>query len=154
MKQRLCERESEVVAAARNDSFSPELNRHVQSCSSCQKTQRVAQLFLQNAAFLQAQNHPMAASHVWRQAQRRKQELALKRATRPLLFMRVLSGIYIVALATWLLHNLWPSLRPELILNWSAAASIGTVMAILLIVAGSGYFLYHEKRSGNIFPSV
>lgn len=154
MKQEYCERESEVVAAARDNSFSPELSKHMQGCGRCQETERVAQVFLRHAAFLEAQNEPMAANHIWQRAQRRKQELALKRATRPLQFLRFLSCAYIVALAGWLLYSVWPSLRPELRLNWSESIFIGTVMAILLIVVGSGYFIYHEKRSENIFPSA
>lgn len=149
MKQRCCEKESEVVAAARSNSFSAELRSHVQNCSDCQESLRVAQLFLQNAASLSANNQPRAASHVWRQAQRRRQEMALRRATRPLLIMKALSLVYIVALAAWLLHNLTPALPTQLISNWTVTLSAGTAISVLLIVFGSGYFLYQEKRSGK-----
>ena len=104
MNRTWCERESDVVEALRSGSISDELREHVWSCAICAEAQPVAKMLLQTASVLHRQGEPQAAGLVWRRAQAQKRELALKRAARPLIFMRALSGAYAVLFTAWLLH--------------------------------------------------
>jgi hypothetical protein len=110
---------------------------------------------LLRVARLEMQNEPLAGNYIWRQAQRQKQELALRRATRPLIIMRFLSSIYVVALAIWLLRSLWHPVHLQLPQQqWVGIISAGTGVAVALIALGAGYLLYQGKRSSNLFPST
>ena len=91
MKRNRCEREIEVVDALRTGASTAELDGHLRTCAVCAETRLVAGSLLRSAAALRTQQEPPLAGQVWRRAQARKQEMALRRATRPLIFMRAVS---------------------------------------------------------------
>jgi hypothetical protein len=157
MNRILCERESDVVEALRRDFFSDELRGHVRSCSICAETQAVAQM-LQTASRLHVEYEPSAAGLVWRRAQARKNEIALKRATRPLIVMRAMSVVYVVFSAAWLLHYFWRSGSMESISGWnvlqSETAWFGVAIAVLAMAIGAWYLLRDGGRSGEGIPST
>jgi hypothetical protein len=158
MNRILCKRESDVVEALRRDSFSDELRGHVRSCSICAETQVVAQMMLQTASRLHVQHEPSAAGLVWRRAQARKNEIALKRATHPLIVMRAMSVVYVVFCAAWLLHYFWRSGSMDSISGWnvlqSETACFGVAIAVLAMAIGAWYLLRDGGRSGEGIPST
>jgi hypothetical protein len=158
MKRTWCERESDVVEALRRGFFSDELRSHVRSCSVCAETQPVAQMLLQTASIVRGEHAPSGAGLVWRRAQARKREIALKRATRPLIVMRCLSVAYVVLSAVWLLHFFWRSGSMKLISGWngfqSETAVFGVAIAVLAIAIGAWYLLHDSGRSGEGIPSM
>jgi hypothetical protein len=158
MNRNGCEREFEVVEALRKWSFSEELRGHVRSCAICAETLPVAQMLLLTASALREEHEPPAAGLVWRRAQVRRQEIALQRATRPLIFIRVLSVVYAVLSGTWLLHYFLRSGSMERISGWnvmpSETAWLGAAIAVLAIVVGALYLLHDGRRSGIRVPSI
>ncbi len=157
MNRMRCERESDVVEALRRDSFSDELRGHVRSCSICVETQAVAQM-LQTASRLQVVQEPSAAGLVWRRAQARKNEIAVKRATRPLIVMRAMSIVYVVFSAAWLLHYFWRPGSMGSISSWnvlqSETACFGVAIAVLAMAIGAWYLLRDGGRLGEGIPSI
>jgi len=153
-----CEWESDVVEALRRGLFSDELRGHVRSCAVCAETEPVAQMLLQAASLLRVEHEPSGAGLVWRRAQARKKEIALRHATRPLIFMRALSGVCVFFSAAWLLHYVWRSRSMELISGWngfrSETAFYGAAIAALAIAIGVVYLLHDSGRSGEGLPSM
>jgi hypothetical protein len=158
MNRSWCERESNVVEALRRDAFSDELRDHVGSCTICAETQRVAQVLLQTASRLRAEHEPSAVGLVWRRAQVRKKELALKRATRPLIFMRVLSVVYVALFAGWSLHYFGRPKFMELPYGWNVlvneCACFGVAIAVLAVAIGVWFLLHDGRRSGEVLRST
>lgn len=148
-----CEQEPEVLAALRGNSCSPQLRLHIQGCIACTEAESVIQMLLQRASSLQTQMNPPAAAYIWRQAQRRKQELVLKRATLPLMVMRLLSILYFFVLAIWLLRSFSISASLSVIPKYDTVFLFGVFSAMVLITLGLSFFISQEKRSGKIFSS-
>jgi len=157
MNRTWCERESDTVQALRSGLFSPELRDHVLSCAVCTEARAAAQVMLQTASFLRESELP-AASLVWRRAQARKREIDLKRATRPLIFMRALGAVYVALSVAWFLHYLWRPNFTELLSSWNVLGDKATcftaAIALLSIVIGAGYLLRDSRRSGEGVPST
>jgi hypothetical protein len=156
--RRWCEREADVVRSLRMGSLSSELHEHVLSCVVCAETRSAAEVMLQTASVLRVEDGLPGAGLVWSRAQARKREMDVKRATRPLIVMRVLSVIYVALCAGWALHSFWGSVSMELVLGWDAFRSdivgFGAAMALLAIAIGAGYLLYDGRRSGAGIPST
>lgn len=156
-----CDREAEVVAWARaraldpasNSAFNPELLAHVRGCLSCAETERVVKALLMSGAAMHARQEPPAADQVWRRAQLRRQEIALRRATRPLIIMRVVSFACMAVFAVWVLRFLSAYRAPiegfGFMATWEGSLGIG--FAILCVAVGSLY-LWHEGRRGGGMP--
>jgi hypothetical protein len=158
MNRTWCERESDVVEAMRRGCFSDELRGHVGSCSICAETQPVAQMLLQSASLLGGEDAAPGAGVVWQRAQARKREIALKRAARPLIFMRAMSVVYLVLVAAWVLHSFWRSGSMERISGWRGlqdeTAWVGVAIAALAIAVGAWYLLRDGGRGGEVLPSA
>jgi hypothetical protein len=158
MNRSWCERESDAVRSLRTGLLSPELQNHVLSCTICTEARAAAQMMLQTASLLHVKLEPPAGALVWRRAEARRKEIALKRATRPLVFMRVLSAVYVVLSGAWFLHYFWRSDFLELLSDWSVLRSEGAwftaVIALLAIAIGAGYLLHDSRRSGEVVPST
>jgi hypothetical protein len=153
-----CERESDVVQGARTGLLSPELHDHVLSCAICTEAQAVARVMLQTASLQGRGMEPPAVDVVWRRAEARKKEIALRRATRPLIFMRALGAVYVALSMAWFLHYLWRSNFTELLSRWNVLVDKATcftaAIAVLSIVIGAGYLLRDSRRSGEGVPST
>jgi len=158
MNRSSCQRECDVVEALRGGSFPDELRSHVGSCAICAETQPVAQMLLQAASVVRVDHELSDAGLVWRRVQARKQEIALKRATRPLIYMRALSVVYVVLFAAWLLHSFWRSSSMEQISRWSGSqdgtACFGAAIAVVAIAIGAWFLLHDGRRSGERVPSM
>ena len=109
MSRSWCERESDVVQGLRTGQLSSELRSHVLGCSICTETQGVARSMLRVAAVVKEENEPIAAGLVWRRVEKQRKEIALKRAARPLIFMRALSVVCVVLSVAWGVRYLWRS---------------------------------------------
>jgi hypothetical protein len=85
-------------------------------------------------------------------------EMDLKRATRPLIVMRILSAVYVVLCAAWALHSFWRPVSMELMSGWNAfrggAVGFGAAIALLAIAIGAWYLLYDGRRSDTGIPST
>jgi hypothetical protein len=158
MNRRWCERESDAVQALRTGLLSAELRKHILSCAICTEALAAARVMLQVASFWSAVQEPPAADLVWRRAEARRREVALKRATRPLIFMRGLSVVYGALSVVWFLHYLWRAGFLELFLGWnvlqSEATCFAAAIAVLSIVIGAGYLLRDGRRTGEGVPST
>jgi len=158
MKRMWCEREAEVVRSLRMDSFPAELRDHIAKCVVCAEARGAAGVMLQAASRLRVENEVPAAGLVWSRAQARRREIGLKRATRPLIVMRVLSAVYGVLCAVWFLHHLWRSGPMELLAGWNVlgneTTSFAVALAVLAIVIAAGYLLHDSRRSGEDLPSM
>jgi hypothetical protein len=115
-------------------------------------------MLLRSASLLSVEQTPFAAGLVWRRAQARKREIALKRAVRPLIFMRAMSAVYLVLAAAWLLHSFWRSGSMERISGWRGlqdeTAWVGVAIAALAIAVGAWYLLRDGGRLGEVIPSA
>jgi hypothetical protein len=158
MNRRWCERESDAVQALRTGLLSAELSSHVLSCAICAEAQAVAQVMLRAASLRGAEHELPAADLVWRRAEARRKEVALKRATCPLIFMRVLSAVYAALSVAWFLHYLWRIGFVELFSGWtvlqSEATCFAAAIAVLSIVIGAGYLLRDSRGSAEGVPST
>ncbi|WP_348267589.1 hypothetical protein [Edaphobacter sp. DSM 109919] len=144
-----CECEREVVDALRTGLWTADLNGHIESCDSCRETKRVAESLLHYAASLRVEQVPAAADEIWRRAQMERQAMILKRATRPLIFMRLLSLGCVVAFAAWLLHGLSRFDYREILHGWALGDILpGVAIAVLCIAAGAFYMLHEGKQQG------
>jgi hypothetical protein len=150
MNRSRCECEREVVGALRAGLWTAELNGHVESCVSCRETKRVAESLLHYAASLRTEPEPTAVDQIWRRAQAQRQAMILKRATRPLIFMRVLSLSCVVTFAAWLLHG-FSLFNYREVLHGVALGSIlpGLAAAVLCIAVGAFYLLHEGKQQGT-----
>jgi hypothetical protein len=158
MNPRWCERESDAVQASRTGLLSAELSSHVLSCAICAEAQAVAQVMLRAASLRSAEHEPPPFDLAWRRSEARRKEIALKRATRPLIFMRALSVVYAALSVAWFLHYLWRSGFVELLSRWnvlqSEATCFAAAIAVLSIVMGAGYLLRDGRRTGEGVPST
>jgi hypothetical protein len=158
MKRNRCEREIEVVDALRTGAWTAELDGHLRTCAVCAETRVVAGSLLRSAAALRMEQRPPLAGQVWRRAQTRKQEMALRRATRPLIFMRAVSIVCVIAFAAWLLRSFWRFADRGLIGGWGAmtaqTAAAGAAIAVACIAAGAWYLLHEGKRQDGAISST
>jgi hypothetical protein len=158
MNRRWCEREFDAVQGLRTGVLSAELRAHVLSCAICTEAQAVAQVMLRAVSLRGAEHEPPDADLVWRRAEARRKEIALKRATRPLIFMRVLGVVYAAVSVAWFLHYLWRAGFVELFSGWtvlqSEATCFAAATAVLSIVIGAGYLLRDGRRTGEGVPST
>ena len=145
-----CERESEVVRALRAGGLSFELRDHVLKCTICVETQTAAGLMLEAASLLRAEDGPSSAGLIWRHAEVRKKEIAVKCATRPLIVMRILGVVYAVLCGAWFLRYVWRSNSVRL-LNWDVSGSekayMASLIALVTIAVGAWYMLHDSRRS-------
>jgi hypothetical protein len=152
-----CEREGDVVRSLRTGTLSFELRDHVLSCVVCTEALGAAQV-MQAASLLGVEDGLPSAGLVWSRAQAQKKEIAVKRATRPLIVMRVLSVVYVALCATWFLHYLWRSDFVELLSGWSVlgdkTACFAVAIAVLAVVIAAGYLLHDGRRSAEGLPTT
>jgi len=116
----------------------------------------VAGSLLRYAAGLRVESAAGGADAIWRRAQAERQAAALKRATRPLIFMRGLSAVCVAVFAVWLLHgfsrvNLYADYRGWMH-GWAGAgvetAAVGVGAAMVCIGLGAFYMLREDRRRG------
>lgn len=154
MNPRSCERELEVASAVRASLCSVELSEHVDGCAICAEARQVTEKLLHYAAALRTGQEPARVDRVWRLAQARRQEMILKRAQRPLIFMRLLSLGCAVIFAAWFLRDFSGLGYPGWLRAWDfvglGAASTGAGIAVLCIAMGAWYLIHEGKRSGGI----
>jgi hypothetical protein len=138
--------------------LSSELLEHVRSCSVCAETQAVARMMLRAASLRSAEHEVPDAGVMWRRVEARKKEIDLKRAARPLIFMRVLSAVCVAFSATWFLRYLRRPSLMELFSGWNVLASesalFAALIAVLAIVIGAGYLLHDGRRSVESIAST
>jgi hypothetical protein len=154
MNRDRCECERNVADALRTGIWTAELQEHVTGCVACRETQRVAGSLLRYTSGLQVASAAGDADAIWRRAQAERQAMALKRAMRPLIFMRGLSIGCVAALMLWLLRGFS---RTNLYFGydawmhgWAAAgietAAAGVGIAMVCISLGAFYMLREDKR--------
>jgi hypothetical protein len=151
MNRNQCEREREVVTALRTSVWTAELSGHVRSCAVCGEAKQVAESLLHFATMLRIEHEPSSADRIWRRAQAQRQEMVLRRATRPLIFMKTLSLGCVVVFALWLLRDglSSPDFRGWLH-GWAGtgleSAVVGAAIAVVCIALGAFYLLRQGRE--------
>ncbi|GGA72433.1 hypothetical protein GCM10011507_25080 [Edaphobacter acidisoli] len=135
---RRCERDREVAAALRGGGLSAELSGHVAECAGCRETVRVTRALLAVRAV-----EPPDAGVVWRRVQ---EEVLLRRATRPLAVMRVLSAVFLGVLAVWAVPVMWVLVRGHLG-DLGPEWVTGTVVSAVMIGVGVLGLWYVGRRT-------
>jgi hypothetical protein len=149
MSQNRCECEREVVQALRAGIWSAELEGHVAACVACEETRRVAGSLLQYASGLRVESPAGSADAIWRRALAERQAMAVKRATRPLIFMRGLSVGSVVAFALWMLRAFSRLDYRVSIHGWAGAGvETGMGIAVVCISVGAVYMIREDRRRG------
>lgn len=158
MNRMWCEREAEVVRSLRMGSMPSELRDHVLRCVVCAEARSAAQVMLPMASQLWVDDGAPPAGLIWSRAQARRREIGLKRATRPLMVMRILSVVYVLMCAGWALRFLWRSVSMELGSGWDGfrgvTVGVGAGIALVAIAMGAWYLLYDGRRSDGGIPST
>jgi len=122
MTRTLCKREFDAVQALRIGVFSAELREHVLSCVVCTEARGAAEMNAANGFASARRGWTACGQLVWSRAQAQRREIGLRRAARPLVFMRVLSAY------TWFVGSVvfalfWRSDFMELLSNWNVLGS-------------------------------
>jgi hypothetical protein len=153
MNRSQCESEKGVVRALRTGLWSAELSSHVESCASCRETRVVTGGLLHYAASLQVEHAPGVSAEIWRRAQAERQAMILKRATRPLIFMRLLSLGCVVVFAVWLVQGLSRFDLREMVHGVALGGilpGVGLGVGVLCIAAGALYLLHEGRRQREL----
>lgn len=152
MSQNRCECEREVVQALRTGVWTAELKDHLATCMACKETRRVAENLMPYASGLRLESPSGSADAIWRRAQAERQAMAVKRATRPLIFMRGLSVGFLVAAALWMLRGFSQLDYRVWMHGWAGAgvetAAVGVGIAMACICVGAGYMIREDRRRG------
>jgi hypothetical protein len=145
-----CEREQQVIEATRNGVWASSLRDHLRHCARCSQTELIAASVREDAAGAERLIDLPPAGMVWRRAQGRRRERALKRAARrPFLIVGALGVVYSVVLLLWGMFQIPQSVYRLFIappgLNEHVALT-GVVLAGILAVAGSCVLVLQTKR--------
>ena len=139
------------MKALRTGLVSSELQSHIARCRMCTETEAAARVVLATAASLRVEDDASRAGIIWRRAEARKKEIALERATRPLLVMRILSVVYVVLAGAWFLRYVWRSSSARLLPEWNVMggeiAAMAALIALAAIAIGALYMLNDSRRS-------
>ena len=157
MTRPVCDRESELLRAMGAGAPEEALRTHLRSCPSCQETERAAALLRAYAKLTAADAQPPAAARVWRRAQERRQEAALRRASWAMLAMRAMGVMYVLAVMVWGLRALWQT-QPEPARQAMLALRTGTVSmgvgaaCLLLAVGAASLLVLGQRRQPSLLP--
>jgi hypothetical protein len=115
-------------------------------------------MMLRAASLRSAEHEVPDAGVMWRRVEARKKEIGLKRAARPLIFMRVLSVVCMAFFAVWFLRYFWRVSFMELFSGWNVLASesalFAALIAVLAIVIGAVYLLHDGRRTVESIAST
>jgi hypothetical protein len=153
MNRSRCESEKGVLRALRTGLWSAELSSHAKSCASCRETRAVAGALLHYAASLPVEHAPGASGEIWRRAQTERQAMILKRATRPLIVMRLLSLGCVAVFAVWLMQGLSRFDLRRMVHGVALGGilpNVGLGVGVLCIAAGAFYLLHEGRRQRRL----
>jgi hypothetical protein len=145
-----CEREQQVIAATRSGLWASSLRAHLQDCALCAQTELIAAWLQEDAAKAVRMFDFPPAGMVWRRAQARRREGALRRATRrPFLIVGALGAVYSVVVLLWGIFQLPQSvyrlfLAPPRLSGDVALA--GAAISAMLALVGSCLLALETKR--------
>jgi hypothetical protein len=159
MNGQYCEREHEFVAALRIGRPDDAALAHAGHCPVCSEVLLVARLFQEKAKL---SDHELVslpdASLIWQKAQTRAREIAMKKATRPILIMRSCACALAVIASPWLAFQLThlPAWFANLGLTefprpdgaWLAAFTGTTILGFsltIVCVGLSSWYMLQEK---------
>jgi hypothetical protein len=145
-----CEREQQIIEAARNGLWTSSLRAHLQDCALCTQTELIAASLQEDAVRAVRGLDLPPAGMVWRRAQARRREDALQRATRrPFLLVGALGAIYSVVLLLWGITQLPQSVYRLLAASPGLTGSValaGVALSGILAVVGSCVLALETKR--------
>lgn len=110
MTPRICEREEEILAAIREDSWSEDLRAHAGRCEACAETLLVASFMNKEAASIPAAPLP-DPEVIWARARAANKLEAARRAVRPIAWMEKAAGFICGAGAVALLIAKWQTAK-------------------------------------------
>lgn len=145
MNRANCEKEGQTSAAIQGGTVSPEIASHAQHCAVCSEILLVGE-FLRKDVGVSVHEVPLPDPNlIWQKAQRRATQEAVRRALRPIRFMKIIAFIAFVC-SPWL-RWLLPVGR-ELSASWSKAFDVNlafvskawpaTESEVMLLVGFSG----------------
>lgn len=162
MNREFCEREDQMSAAIRSGTVDRESALHVQHCAVCSEIVRVSK-FLNDEAVLADQERTALPdpSFLWQKGRLRKIQRAVRLATRPILYMKIIACLAF-ACSPWLrlllpigrewmaswprpfelsffsTSKFWPSMASE------SAVLLATLGTLILLGLSSWYMLLQE----------
>ena len=154
MTRRSCDRDSELLNALRAGAVPAELRRHVGECTCCETTERAASLLLAYSETMTVEAELPSAAGLWREAQRRRQEAALRGAAKGLLAMRTLGVLYVLGAMAWALRMMWQAQpaqgRQTMLTLTSGTVPLGVGAAVVLLVAGAATLMFLGQQQGPL----
>jgi hypothetical protein len=146
MNRSICEREDQTTAAVRSGTIPPEIASHARQCATCADILLVTVFLRQGGTLAEHEQITMPdAGLIWKTAQSRATQEAMRLALRPIRFMKIIAVIAF-ACSPWL-RLLMPigrqltSWSPTLDFDFAFASRLWPVMAsestILLASTGT-----------------
>jgi hypothetical protein len=145
-----CEREQQVIEAARSGLWASSLRAHLQDCALCAQTELIAASLQEDAAKAVRVLDLPPAGMVWRRAQARRREGALRRATqRPFLIVGALGALYSAVFLLWGIFQLPQSVYRLFVVPPRMSGDValaGAAMSAILAIVGSCVLVLETKR--------
>jgi hypothetical protein len=145
-----CEREQQVMEATRNGVWASSLRAHLQDCALCTQTELIASSLQEDAAKAERQLDLPPAGMIWRRAQTRRRDDAMRRATRrPFLIVGALSALYSVVFLLWGIFQLPQSVYRPFVTSPALTGDValaGAALSAILVIVGSCVLVLETRR--------
>jgi hypothetical protein len=145
-----CEREQQVIEATRSGLWASSLRAHLQNCALCTQTELIAASLQEDAANAVRVLDLPPAGMVWRRAQARRREGALRRATRrPFLIVGALGVVYSMVFLLWGISQLPQSVYRLFVAPPGLTGDValaGAALSAILAIVGSCVLVLETKR--------
>jgi hypothetical protein len=145
-----CEREQQVMEATRNGVWASSLRAHLRDCALCTQTELIASSLREDAAKAERQLDLPPAGMIWRRAQTRRRNDAMRRATRrPFLIVGALSALYSVVFLLWGIFQLPQSVYRPFVTSPALTGDValaGAALSAILVIVGSCVLVLETRR--------
>ena len=144
-----CEREQQVIEATRSGLWASSLRAHLRNCAYCTQTELIAASLQEDAARLERLLDLPPAGMIWRRAQTRRRDDAMRRATRqPFLIVGALGAGYSVVFLLWGISRLPQSTYRPFVTPSGLTGNValaGAALSAILAIIGSCVLLPSDE---------
>ena len=147
MNRAICEREDQTAAAIRSATITDEIAAHAQHCPICAEILLVGECLHANAALAHHEPNTLPDPAIlWQKARRQATQQAVRRALRPIRFMKIVACIAF-ACTPWL--RSWLPMARELVAPWSKAFDLNLAFLSKPWPATAGQLTFLVGLSGT-----